>query len=60
MLQLPLPDEWRITVMVCPCGRPVLKAFVFEKNGEKFFACPCSNVERRLSEAVNEKLSGGG
>lgn len=46
--------------MVCPCGRPVLKAFVFEKDGEKFFACPCSNVERRLSEAVNEKLSGGG
>ena len=60
-MQLELSDEYHIFIYVCRCGRPVLKALTYERDGEKCYTCPCSpGKEWYLDSAELEKMNGGG
>lgn len=53
-----LPDEYLVFVRVCICGRPVLKSFVFERNGRQWFWCSCSDTPNSFNETSLERLNG--
>lgn len=59
-MQQMLPDEYHVFIYVCRCGRPVLKAFTYERDGEKCYTCPCNpGKERRLDSAGLKKMNAG-